>query len=560
MPIGNRVLALGFSSFTGAQMAGRRYFVTLVAAVIAASVLLISGPAGAAVSDACTETNNPGIEGNPAGLNVECTFTNAGLGTAITIKDYDSAVWHAGAVRNVSITESRGQTGQTSGSTAGKTYIKDTTTTATSLAIGTADINHSIEGPGIAPGSFIKSVSSGVVTLNLKTVAGGPVCSGSPPATNCATTLPTTVKVANSTARSVADGHTTAGSSTVTSATMNFNSTDVGMGFGGGDLPDGATIATVNSSTSVTLACNGCVGTAFSNVSTCPTSGTCGTVGLSIEPTSAQTSARFVTDGTFSNSHTISSTSAEFAKSDIGLVVTGTGISVGSRITAVATNGASATLGGSALTSGTNKRFTIGLPTKTAPSNTDIVGQFSPMLLVNPALNSSSPACSANKLTAAQIPIQWRNPGSYDLVSNGSTKFSGTVVSPTSTAQLEVPTSSASFAGYLKQNVTVTNGVPTTSGWTVKFEFLPIGIGVCPGSTAAESWNFDAISLAEVMAPGGTGPGSFSNVRSFSSIPQGTSQLYTGTSGAVVTTSAASQPTNSNDCTLVSPPNVQIGC
>ena len=546
-------------------MRGRRYFVGLAAVLITASTLMMAGPSGAAVSNACTETNNPGLQGQPAGLSVACTFTNAGLGTAITIDDFATAQWHAGAARSVNVTESKGQTGQPSGSTAGKTTIKTTATSTTNLAIGLNDVNHSIEGKGIAPGSFIKAVSSTTVTLNLTTVAGGPVCptvNGSTTA-NCATTLATPVKVGNSTARSVSDGHTTAGSAVVTSASMNFKATDVGKGFSGGDIPDGATIASVDSATQVTLTCTGCVGTAFTGVSTCPTTGSCSTVVFSLEPTSAQTSARYVTDGTFTNPHTISSPTASFANSDIGLPVVGAGIAAGARITSVAANGASAAITATVSTSTTlagQQRFTIGQATRTAPATGDIVGTFAPVLLVSPALNSTSPACSANKLTGAQIPIQWKNPGAYDLLSNGSTKFSGTIVSPTSTAQLEIPTSAATFAAYLKQNVTVSSGEPTTTGWTVKFEFLPIGIGECPGSTAAESWTFTAISLSEVMAPSGTGPSSYAQVRAFNAEPQGTSHVYSGSSGAQVSTNAGVQPTNANSCTLVSPNSVQIGC
>lgn len=53
--------------------------------------------------------------------------------------------------------------------------------------------------------------------------------------------------------RSVSDGVTTASSTTITSATANFASTDVGVGISGGSIPAGATIASVTNTTTAVL-------------------------------------------------------------------------------------------------------------------------------------------------------------------------------------------------------------------------------------------------------------------------------------------------------------------
>lgn len=54
--------------------------------------------------------------------------------------------------------------------------------------------------------------------------------------------------------RTVTDGHTTTSSTTVTSATANFDSTyDVGAGISGAGIPGGATISSVTNSTTVVI-------------------------------------------------------------------------------------------------------------------------------------------------------------------------------------------------------------------------------------------------------------------------------------------------------------------
>jgi hypothetical protein len=562
----------------------RKYFVGVAAFLMAATTIVIAGPAGAASS--CTETMNPAANGNSSGLTVACEFSAAGTSAAITIDDYADAVWHYGAARKVAITIK-----VVGGSSANQTTIKTCPTnnaktakiTGTCptpgappgmLAITSADINHSIEFPTsnsdltakvIPAGAFIKSVSGTTVTLgvapstgNNKTLKGATCASG----TSCAASKAQIVYVSNTTSRDVIDGKTgTAAGSTshVTSASANFRSDDVGARISGGDLPDGATISAVNSTTDVTMTCAGCVG-GFTGVSSASNQV------ISLSPANPPTSSRYVTDGT-SSGKTLSSATAEFAKSDIGMEIIFNpviGAVKGARIASVAADGSSATLTSPANIPGTPtpKKFTIGYATKTAPKTKDIAGTLSILLEVNPTVSPTSPPCAADKVSGFQIPLQWNNPGSYNTkVVPGSNQFSGTSIPGTSIAQLDFKTASTSFAGYVLQNYTTTAMVNGASTYQVKYTFLPVTIGICPGTGDASTWTFNGLGLNNAQAPSFTGGGG-GGLRGIGPEPQGTSTLYTGATGARVSTGAggANQPSNSNGCTVSSPSLLVVGC
>jgi hypothetical protein len=594
-------------------MQHRRYFVLLAAVIMAASTIILAGPAGA-ITNTCTETINPAGNGNASGLRVACTFASAVVaGTNLTISDaYDpggtpvgypasGALYHYGQARNVNVVVTR--TGAAPGTTAGQVSIRSCPTNLTlvavssaacpapgaapgNLAIGLADINHSVEFPlstatftgvFINPGSFIKAVSGATVSLSKATLAGGPLCPGSPPPATCANSVSTTVLVSNGTNRQVTDGNTALASPTVTSATAHFcggSSTctapsDVGARVSGGDLPDGATILTVNAINSITLTCTACVG-GFTGVTKAPDStclpNPCPAIVLTLDPANPPTSARYVNDGTSGANKTLSSATAKFASTDVGMpVVFNPAIANmnGARIATITSGGGSATLIAPSNMVAGAKKFTIGKPTKTAPATGDVMGQLGIELTVNPALSPTSPPCAAHKVSGFQINLQWKNPGAYNLVVGG-TNYQGAIVSPTSIAQLIFNTSATSFGGFLKQNVTISTVTPTTTDYQIKFEFLPVGVGLCPGTGIAETFDVDGISLKQAQNPTYTGGGG-GNIRMLSPIPQGTSHTYTGATGVEVVTANASNVTqfsgpNNNTCTVNSPNLIQIGC
>jgi len=552
------------------------------------SIMIGAGAAGAA--NACDESMNPAASGNSSGLIVACTFDSTGTSSALSITDYDDAVWHYGAARNVNVTVQR--TGSP-GTTAGKLTIKSRPTNNTAaascanspagqtgipagnLAITAADVNHSIEfatstathgGIFIAPGTFIKAVAAAAcaacaqtttVTLSKATLAGGPLCPASPgPATGaCTNSVGAQVLVSNDDNRTVTDGTTTAGTGTVTSATANFRAADIGKQISGGDLPDGATISAVNSATSVTAVCTGCVG-GFTGVSSASN------LVISLAPAVEPTSSRYVTDGSSGANKILTSATAEFANSDIGLpVVFNPAIpaAAGARILSVAADGSTATLASPANLPSGAKKFTIGVATKTAPATNDTAGYLAILLKVNPTVSPTSPPCAADKVSGFQIPLLWKNPGQYNTTVGAGNQFSGTSPAATSIAQFDFNTASTSFSGYLEQHYTTTGGNQGASSYTVHYTFLPITVGLCPGTGDATTFNFGGLALKIAQNPSFTGGGG-GGERGIKPEPQGTTTVYSGATGAQVTTNAVGQPSNSNSCSVSSPSLLVVGC
>jgi len=581
----------------------RRYFVGLAAVLMAVtSTIIIAGPAGA-VSNTCNSTMNPAANGGASGLIVACTFTNkANAGASLTINDYNDAVWHYGASRNVSVTFNP---------TVLNATITTTATCATQLAIGAGpagDVNHSVEfatsnpatpptgcipsacvgwaGQYIAPGTFVKSVVGTTVTLSQNRIAGP----------SCANPCTKTVMVSNGIGRETNDGKTAAASNCLTSPKMNFKPADIGMFVSAGDLPDGATIKALPGTCAAgqaELQCVGCAGgpgiVAFSSVTA--TSGSCVPGGTppclvtTLSPANPDSSARFVTDGVYSivsGVKTITSATANFNAQDVGLNVVGnpsTQVPTGARIATTAVVSGSVTK--ATLTNGTTpgtftagsaRRFTIGKPTKTAPKNLDVVGALSIEAILDPTLSPTSPPCAAGKISGFDIPLTWENPGSYNLVSAGTSDFQGNKVSPTSIGQFIFLTSATRFGGFLVQNGTVSGTALTTTTYDVKFEFLPVAVGLCSTSGIAEALRFTGIAPNGALVPSHTGGGG-GGVRGLRAVPEGTSQTYglNGTPGAANQTGAFVQtagptalpgttPTNNNECTVVAPNVLQSFC
>jgi hypothetical protein len=533
---------------------GRHHIVVLAVLAAVASTVFTAAPAGA-VGDACEEHQAPFAAGQSSGLKVACTFTTAGLNglTSLTITDYADAEWHAGAARRVSVTVQ-----VTSGSTAGKLTIRTCPTNNTNanvifaacpspgspsgnLAISSTDVDHSIESTTagfLAPGTFIKSIASTVVTLSKPTIAGGPGCPGG--ALNCAVSVPFAVLVANSRNRAVTDGTTTNSSNTISSATANFGPLDVGMRVRGGSLPKGTTIQTYINRHSVSLACTGCSPSFSPGLP-----GTASNVTFSITRAKAPTSTRYVPDGSSGANMILTSATAMFANSDIGLpVFFNPGIAGFSRIAAVAANGSSATLTRVANLPSGAKKFTIGYPTKNAPTANAAVGRVTFTIHANPAFDPSAPPCAANQQTVENANLIWKNPGAYDLAG-----LSGSGV-PTSTGQFDITMGSTTFAGFLLQNVTVAGGVPTTSRWAFKHTFIPLGAAVCPGTPFDGMWRFDPISFGAPFA----GPEGERRIRGLRPEPQGVNTLYVGATGATVLHNGGVAPTNTNACVVSSGP------
>jgi hypothetical protein len=395
---------------------------------------------------------------------------------------------------------------------------------------------------------------------------------------------------------------------------------DRGNFLSGGDLPDGAQIDTVASNTSVTLGCSptSSVGGApvwnWGDGDPCvsPFVGTVTTLSaliLTITPYPIPTSTRFISGASFSGSkatsdRTITMASPTFSKFDVGMLVRGcdtssvpgsvcataTGVETGTRIGSVSADGTTAVMnttsgsGGGPWSSGAGQHVTIGIQTKTAPSTGDVVGTFAVSLIVNPDIIPTAPPCAAERVSGFEYPIKWRNPGpstgaGYDF---GYSEFdpihlAGRTMTGVSTAQLTLITSLTTFAGFLRQNITVAATVPTTTRWQIHFEALPFAIASCAGQEGlAERLEIKGLSNKHVTNPSGTG-GAFGFTRAL--LPEGqnnpdsnpapgdqSGSTYTGsvvsnTVGAHVTTGPfGATPTETNACRVTSPNIIPPEC
>jgi hypothetical protein len=154
----------------------------------------------------------------------------------------------------------------------------------------------------------------------------------------CPTVAPT------GTARTVTDGATTSGSSTITSATGAFTTADWGKLVTGTGIPANTTIVAIVSSTSVKLSANA--------------TATGASVSLTFSPYLVP-SARQVTDGvTVNASASLTSASAAFTTADLGKAVTGTGIPANTYITTI-TSATAVVLSQSATASASSVTVTV---------------------------------------------------------------------------------------------------------------------------------------------------------------------------------------------------------
>lgn len=466
---------------------------------------LVAGPlsgTAAAISSTCASgvgTGGVGMfpnqPGSPSQLSIACTLTTAmgGTSNALRLEDSPEAVWHRGAARK----------------TAADGHVTNLSATVTSASgrFVAGDVDRRIAGTGIPTGAFIKAVSSATsIVLNK-------------PAT--ATSLTAVLTVDNSDGRA-ATGSTTAASNTVTSTTANFHAADVGRSITATSIPHGATITIVTNATSVQVSL--------------PATATATNKVIAIGDRADLTTARQIKDGhTTSASKTVTSASAAFGPTDVGLPVTGTGIPAGDYILSV-TNATTVALktAATATSPATGSVVTIGAPSSSAPQNGEVASQLSSELSLNPAFVDGQPPCSANVVNGSSLSGAWNNPGSFAtagvLGSSTATAINGPVV-----AQLLYPTSVISFSGYVTIVKAATAGESQPlAHYDVVFPLMLTGTAVCPAPSAvgvAFAFRFNATTPTQ----GKSGLGS---VRELKDFPAGTviktASVYTHVLGAVI--------------------------
>lgn len=453
-------------------MAGLRSRLAAIAGVtaIVASALVIplASPASAlqdAATTGCDFGMFPVAAGAQSGLRVGCNFTSDKVTAVQVYHDFPTAVWHNGAARTISAS----------------TTNASKTITATNGRFTSGDVNRTVTGAGIQPYSFITSVTNATTAVLSRTAT--------------ATASGVSVKVENANARSIIDGATTSGGSYVISAMANFNANDVGKSISGTNIPLGTTITSI-------------VNSARANISAAATATQASGATITIGASQIVTSTREINDGVVANSatatstqkKTITSASAKFAASDIGLPVYGTCIPEGSYIVSVSSFLGQITLNqetSGCVTPFSARRIVIGDPTATAPANGNGMASFSSALILNPALVVGSPACASAVVYGTSLIGSWYNPGSY----LNAVRPAGATI-----GQIAFRTAVITFAGYVQQVNANTAGDPQTAAhFDINFPSLPTTLALCPGTGTSASLSFFGSTDSAANVPTGVG-------------------------------------------------------
>lgn len=284
------------------------------AAIATAGLITVAGPAGAATT--CSISEYPALPGGQSGVVTACTVA-APAPTTLVYHDFApasgtnaGAVWHFGSARTTTadghttaasktISAADGNFNArdinhtiTGGSIPVGSYITSVTgtTTATISAAATAtsttatfkienspnrsfkdgvttsgsgtvtsatanfqagDVGSFISGQGLKPGTKITARTS-TTQVTVSPVADGSsstLCSGT--SGKCQLTVETPVEP--TTTRRITDGHTTTGSTTVTSASALFGASDAGTSISGAGIPANTIISAFVSATQVTI-------------------------------------------------------------------------------------------------------------------------------------------------------------------------------------------------------------------------------------------------------------------------------------------------------------------
>jgi len=554
-------------------------FALLAAASLLALALPFANPASA-IFNACSFGQFPNAPGGQSGEKLACTFGNLATSPKETIHDFPQAVWHNGGAWKV---------------TDGVTTVGSATLTAASGHFDAAsDINHTVSGLGIGPNSFIAAVNSPTsVTLNkvaigtwaahpvlienssIRGVIDGVTTAASTTITSATanftaadigrsvtgTYIPkytTIASVTNSTTavlsaaattsgtaqtlsigtdelvsstRALTDVNITSGSNTVTSASGNFQQSDVQLPVIGCGIPTGTYITSVTNATTAVLSNNATL-----------------------------TRPLTVTDGvTTTGSKVVTSATAGFSTAcDKGQAISGSGIPAGATI-ALVTNAttvsisanATATATGVSITLGSGAPVVVGLPSVTAPVNNDASAVIRSTLDLNPNLVKGDDPCAAGTPEGTTISGGWYNPGSFVPV------LLSTFVPSGSIGQILYPTSVISFAGYVVPQVASTPGDPQVAAHTdIVFPFLPTGLALCasPALGIASSFSFDGSTISTQKVATGVGrPGT--TLRGLKDLGIGVS-TFTGTSYMV----NGIPTTYSGACTTKFPATVDFAC
>jgi hypothetical protein len=504
--------------------------------------LPFAGSAGAAITNACSFGQFPNVPGGQSQLQVNCTFTNTGSSASETVEDYPQAVWHNGAAWHLAdgVTTSgsatvTSATGHFNAATdlnhtlAGPAILGPIPANSFIIAVNSptsVTLNNKATASKTAvsltiSNSSTRGVANGVTTLNSTTISSatanflpadvGRIVTGTnipgydtiASVTNTTTAVLTTKATASGTlqtftiganeqtsnTREVTDGAVSSGSTTLSSASANFQASDVQLPVTGCGIPTGTYITSVTDASDVVLSQAATLTRPFS-----------------------------VSDGTTTTGSTtvISPTAGFTTACDADKTISGAGIPVGAYIktvtnatTVVISAAATATATGVTLTETPGATDVIGLPSVTAPVNGDAVSTIGTTLTLNPALVKGAAPCAAGQPSGETIEGGWYNPGGY----LANTLALAPVDLPTNTiGEILYPTSVISFAGYVVNEAASTPGeLDTAAHSDIILPFVPTGLALCatPALGIGSSFEFNGSSLTQQKVATGVGtPGS----------------------------------------------------
>jgi hypothetical protein len=320
-----------------------------------------------------------------------------------------------------------------------------------------------------------------LVTLNRPTLAAIPAG--------------TSFRIDNAITRAVDDATVSTVAPNITSTEANFTAADNGLSVTGTNIPDGATLTFVSATQA--------------NVSIAPTAASAAdtvTFGGSLDNTVGPvTTTRTVNDATNAATNTISSPAAKFQPSDIGLKVSGTGITqpcyIASRTVGVATlSSACATV------NATPHVVTIGDPTVTAPVATDTVLNQAVQLPLDPGLVAGSANCNRDEASGFGIQGTWLNPGSFFT---GALGFATQPPGTKAIGEVLFKTSVISFGAYVIEVPAAVDPLIGVAHYNLVFPNVPTTLALCASTATSPGLGFsvgvNGTVVSTAALPSGTG-------------------------------------------------------
>jgi hypothetical protein len=434
----------------------------LVIATNSADAAVTTSGCSSAVTPGGQISHYPAWGGTQSGVRAACIFshdtTNGNdVSASFTLHDFTSAVWHNGAARTIT------NTAQINSGTSTFTATNCSGITAwINRPITRLDANGAPITTGVGARNFVKSISGAcLVTLDKAVTANVPAN--------------TNFKLDNSQSRSVTDGVTTNGSTTITSATANFDATDVGLEVSGTNIVPGSTIASVTPPNTAVLT------TAADASGVAQTL----TIGGSLESSTTRT----MNDTTINQASPcrVNSPAAKWKASDVGLPVYGAGIPANSYIVSIATANATLSTSGCTLDPVAKQR-TAGDPSATAAADGDVVLNQGVQLDLDPSLVAGTRTCADENPEGFQIVGTWLNPGGFFT---GALGFANQPANTKAIGEILFKTSVVTYGAYVVEIPALSaDPVNSAAHYDVVFPNVPTGLALCPITATSPGLGF----------------------------------------------------------------------